>query len=229
MRHRHVGLLALGVMLGCGAPTTPQPAQAPSIEDAAAFLEELEERIRDASSVAIDAEVIGEAEPAPGSIAVTAEGSRFAWRWRATRNGAQAELTIDADDREMRIRAGSEDATAPAPAEPRELLAIGVVRAGLLSTASSTLAGDELRELSDGRPCCWAELIEPVRGEPTVVDGVTVVPISAQTGAFGQPRGTMTLYVDPVRRVPVRRETTMRTYDEEPHPFVERYTRFEIR
>lgn len=219
-----------GLLSACGAARAGEAASAPepAIEDAVAYLAELEARLGDAESIAIEAALENESPRLPSAASLELTGERARWVLRGERDGRPLVVRVESREGSTTLQVeGGEGGTTPPMREHRAFVTEGLVRAGLYQTAAWVMGGQQLRDFMVAGGERWAPIDEARVGEPTEVDGVMTVAIHARTAAFGRGTGEVTLYVDAATRLPVARENVEVTSDGEVRSR-ERYRCFDV-
>lgn len=149
----------------------PGPATAPVVAPAASS--DPTERLLAAERTLIDAAVRARVTVHSAGVldatfvgALVMEGDRIALTASGSFAGTPVELSFEADGERMRGKGGARDFDLPQPPELREVLAVSIVRMGLLHTLAMLSAGQP-PDVPDGnvRACL---VVTPQPGAPTV-------------------------------------------------------------
>lgn len=182
-----------------GPATAPAVLEAPSLDPTERLTAAERTLIQDAfrarvtvhSTGAVDSTFVG---------ALVMEGDRIALTASGTFAGTPVELSFEADGERMRGKGGARDFDLPQPPELREVLAVSIVRMGILHTLAMLSAGQP-PDVPQGDVRDWL-VVTPQLGAPTVAvmepfhTELPADPVTFRTAVAGDDSVTATVWID---------------------------------
>lgn len=132
--------------------------------------------------------------------ALVMEGDRIALTASGNFAGTPVELSFEADGERMRGKGGAREFDLPQPLELREVLAVSIVRMGLLHTLAMLSSGQP-PDVPDGDVRAWL-VVTPQPGAPTVAvmepfhEALPGDPLTFQTAVAGEDSITATVWIE---------------------------------